>query len=268
MTINIVMSCSYDSKLLEYWPIVSKMWKNYNFNPILGITNNFTEKQGLYLSSFGKVYFFPRIENIKNETQGKIIKYFICNELNDNDIVIFLELNLLVLNVNWLSEMIANLDDSKNNIIFTWPEFKSEYLMGKVHYFKSLFNLNNSSYTNWLEFLIHSQDTDEDKEGIVFSEDFSEKGFLYNSIVRQDGLVNIKLIPRNDIFFISDNSYLMEKRTDWYHFKKLEIDSDYDILGSISLLKNLDYFRNILEILGLYKISEVESKRFKEFFYN
>ena len=33
MTINVVMSCSYDSKLLEYWPIVSKMWKNYNFNP-------------------------------------------------------------------------------------------------------------------------------------------------------------------------------------------------------------------------------------------
>ena len=58
-----------------------------------------------------------------------------------------------------------------------------------------------------------------------------------------------------------------KKRTDWYHFKKLEIDSDYDILGSIGY-KNLDYFRNILEILGLYKISEVESKKDLKIFYN
>ena len=262
------MSCSYDSKLLEYWPIVSKMWKNYNFNPILGLTNNFTEKQALYLSSFGKVYFFPRIENIKNETQGKIIKYFICNELKDNETVIFLELNLLELNIDWLSEMISNLNDEKNNIIFTWPEFKNEYLMGKVYYFKRLFNLNNLSYIEWIEYLVYCQDTDEDKEGILFSDDFSEKGFLYNSVVRQDGLVNIKLIPRNDIFFVSENSYLMEKRTDWYHLKKLEIDSDYDVLCSMSLIENIDYFKNILEVLGLYKTSEVECKRFKEFFYN
>ena len=256
------MSCSHDSKLLEYWPVISKMWKNYNFNPILGISNNFTNEQCIYLSNFGKVYFFPKISNLKNETQGKLIKYFICNELNNEDIAVFMDLNIFLLNNEWLSELIASLDDKDSNLIFTWPEFKSDYLMGKVKYFKKLFNLNNSQYVKWLENLIVNQTENEDKEGNILNEDFSEKSFLFNFIVKQDGLVKIKLMPRNDIFFINNESYVMEKRTDWCHWEKLEIDSDYDVIGGYNFFDNLKKYQNLLEVLNLYKLSEVEKKNF------
>ena len=40
MNYYVIMSCSSSSKLLGYWKYISKMWKIYNYTPVLGISGD------------------------------------------------------------------------------------------------------------------------------------------------------------------------------------------------------------------------------------
>ena len=246
MVINVIMSCSSSSKLLEYWPIVSKMWKNIGFNPILGILGDLTKNKFTYLSNYGKVYNFSNIKNIPKENQSKIIKYYICNLVNQDDIVILSELNVLLLKSDWLKSLIYKL---KDNIIIPWPELKSEYFMGKSEVLTKIFNRKKLDYNAWIESLVIESFNDPDKEGIITNINFSEEGFLFNTISKLDGTINIMLVGREDIYFTDENSYGMTKRTDWENWDKLSLDSDIDILGPIDLESNYDKMKTVFQVI-------------------
>ena len=254
MVINVIMSCSSSSKLLEYWPIVSKMWGKIGFNPILGILGDLTKSQLSYLNNYGTVYNFFKIKNIPEETQSKLIKYYICKLVNSEDIVIFSELNLLLLNRDWISSLVYKL---KDNVIIPWPELKSEYLMGKARLFVEIFNNKLLDYNSWIESLVIEGFNDSDKEGIITNIDFSEKGFLYNIVNRLDGAVNILLVGREDIFFTNENSYGMTKRTDWENWENLSLDSDIDIVGPVDLKANYDKMKTVFQVMGLSESSNI-----------
>lgn len=248
MVINVIMSCSSSSKLLQYWPIISKMWKKIGFNPILGILGYLTKSEQSYLNNYGIIYIFSKVRNIPDDTLSKLIKYYMCNLVNPDDIVIFTELNLLLIQSDWLNSLIYKL---KDNIIIPWPELKSEYFMGKSKVLTKLFNKKNLDYTAWIESLVIESFNDSDKEGIITNINFSEEGFLYNIVNRLNGEVNILLVGREDIFFTNENSYGMTKRTDWENWENLSLDSDIDILGPIDLEVNYDKMKTVFQVMEL-----------------
>ena len=193
---------------------------------------------------------FDSMKWLNHSIQSNITKYFIASSICSDDIVILSDLNVIPLKLEWLYSNIVKMGG--NEMIIPWPELKHLYLSSKASAIMRCFNHLNKDYGEWLSSMALVKSDDINGSIIGNEDNYSERGFLYNVFDRIDGLVNIKLIPREDVLFITKDSYGMTKQTDWAHWNLLSLDSDIDLIGPDNLDENYNDVKLVFDYLGVH----------------
>ena len=138
-----ILSSNSDSSYLDFWPIVSKLWKEkIGVEPILIYID---EKQDVELSEeYGKVFRWKYIKNIPISIQVLWIRYWFPT-LFPNKVSIISDIDMLPLSKHYFIDQIKNVSENKyvhiNPCIESYGRIPSCYHIALGRTFKKVLNL-------------------------------------------------------------------------------------------------------------------------------
>ena len=245
---NAIMSSDSNSLYLDFWPIVSKLWKKkFNITPILYYIDN---NHDIEISEeYGKVIKLKPIGDIPVYLQCLWVRYWAFTEY-PNDVNILSDIDMLPLSKEYFVEPIKNIDNTK--YVHLNPCFKTYGMLPSCYHvccgslFKEIVNLHDK-WEDSIEF-IHSLQIGSDPGGHLTGKTkwFTDERYSSNQVLtyQKSNPNNIVLIDRIG----GQNGHRID-RSDWvYDVTKLK-DEGYFDLHSIR-----PYDENQLEINKIVNI--------------
>lgn len=134
-----LVSSNSNPDYYEFWPIVSKLWKEYiGIEPILLFIGNEIPKE--LDEKYGKILLFKPIPGIPEATQSQFIRLWYTQFLDD--IVITSDIDMLPLSKPYFNHQIRHVGDDKFIILgFNQEGYNICYNVAKPETFKELLNL-------------------------------------------------------------------------------------------------------------------------------
>jgi len=185
----VLMGSTTDPFYLDFWPIVSKIWKEvFNITPILGLmTDKETE---LYESEYGYIKEFKTYGNINVGSQSQYVRMYLSKFLKGNCIIS--DIDIIPLSKQYfISDLIEYSDDdliimsSHHEQTRNINQYPMCYVVGNSKTFNNVFNTD----LEWDVFVKKVYESSDEKW-------FSDQVFLYNSI-KSYGFDNVKFPVRS-----------------------------------------------------------------------
>ena len=220
------MSSNDNPLYLDFWPIVSKLWKlKFNIEPVLLY---FGPNHNNISTEYGTVVNMEILDGIPISTQAQCSRLWYLGQLKDTDISITSDIDMLPLSKKYFIESIEPISNNKlvnlNPIVTNFIHLPMCYNIGSSLTFKKILNLDIS----WLDFmnrLIDWSKTTECKDyhgvGILWSLD---ETWSTNQIINYEkenkGSITLILRPNGVNGFRID-------RPNWRYNKSLLKDDYY-----------------------------------------
>ncbi len=117
-----IISSDDNSTYLDFWPVVSKLWKiKFDITPILIY---FGENADKISTEYGKVYNLPIVDNIPIATLAQCSRIWVAGQFGSS-VVITSDIDMLPLSPDYFIHNIADVDDDK--IIHLNPTVNETY---------------------------------------------------------------------------------------------------------------------------------------------
>lgn len=244
MKISYAIHSSDSSSLyLDFWPIVSEIWKQkFNVTPILIYIDNDLDK--IIDETYGKVIRLKPIENQPIHLQNQIVRFWFPIKYQ-NEVSIISDIDMLPISNEYFTKQIENLD-SKNYIhinpcVETYGRLPACYHIAKGEIFKKVLEIEE----DWNKFYFKVLN-----EGSIICNNnnlpiwFCDESYTSSKVLAKTHTEIIKLISREN----GQNGFRID-RSNWFYNKwLLNFDYYYD-LHSLRPLK--DYKNEINEIKDL-----------------
>jgi hypothetical protein len=105
-----VMSSNLNPMYLDFWPIISKTWKEvFNITPVLGLICN--EDSDFIEDEHGLVKKFKLIEGIDSSSQSQILRLYLTKQLEGN--IIISDIDIAPLSKEYFINQVKDFDVSK-----------------------------------------------------------------------------------------------------------------------------------------------------------
>jgi hypothetical protein len=196
------MSSDSNSLYLDFWPIVSKIWKKkFNITPILYYID---ENHNIEISEeFGKVIKLKPIDNIPVYLQCLWVRYWAFSEYPD-DINILSDIDMLPLSKEYFIDSIESVDSNMyvhlNPCIDTYGMLPSCYHVCSGKLFKEIVNIHDK-WEDSIKF-IHSLQIGSDPGGMLSGKHkwFTDERYSSEQVLnyQKNNPSKIKLIDRID----------------------------------------------------------------------
>ena len=244
MKISYAIHSSDSSSLyLDFWPIVSEIWKEkFNVTPILIYIDNDLDK--IIDETYGKVIRLKPIENQPIHLQNQIVRFWFPIKYQ-NEVSIISDIDMLPISNEYFTKQIEKFD-SKNYIhinpcVETYGRLPACYHIAKGEIFKEVLEIEE----DWNKFYFKVLN-----EGSIICNNnnlpiwFCDESYTSTKVLGKTHTEIIKLISREN----GQNGFRID-RSNWFYNKwLLNFDYYYD-LHSLRPLK--DYKNEINEIKNL-----------------
>lgn len=190
MKINYALMGSNENPLyLDFWPIVSKVWKEkFNIIPVLGLITN--EEESVINDENGIVVKLKHIEGYDSGLLSQLVRLFLPKYLNGNCITT--DIDMIPLSKKYFISDIEEYSDDDFLILSSHHphtirvnQYPMCYVVGNSKIFNDLFQLDN----DWESFI----------KKIPNNGWFSDQVFLYETI-KNNKEINFKYPERNGGF--------------------------------------------------------------------
>lgn len=228
------MGSTTDPDYLEFWPIVSKIWKKiFDIVPVLGLITNDVEIN--VNNEHGLVFNLPEINGYSNGYLSQFVRIYLPKFLNGNCIIS--DIDMIPLSKKYFIDDLENYSDDDFIIMSSHHpqtigtnQYPMCYVAGSDYIFNELFDLNST----WQEFI----------EKIPNCGWFSDQMHLYN-MVSTNKKINYKF-PYRKGDFINDRI----DRVSWsYDIKKLLLGEYVDCHSLRPYCEYKDEINKLINIL-------------------
>jgi hypothetical protein len=154
---NVIVSSTCDSYYLDFWPIVSRIWKvKFNYNPVLFLVHS--DKSVKVSEEYGKVIYFEPIRDIPLHIQAQCSRYWLpVTDLNATWMTS--DIDMLPISKQYFIDNLRHIPDDKfvNMNARGVGIFPCCYNVAKGSTFKEILDLPDSyeeylKQTRWWEF--------------------------------------------------------------------------------------------------------------------
>ena len=196
----VLVGSNNDPMYLDFWPIISKVWKNkFNVIPVLGLI---TDKEEIIHDEFGIIIKLRRIEGYSDGLLSQLVRLYLPKHLNGN--CIMSDIDMIPISEKYFIDGLKEYDDDDFIIMSSHHpqtvninQYPMCYVVGSDLNFKKLFNLND----DWETFV----------KKIPNQGWFTDQCHLFNMINKNQ---NIKYkFPLRDSDFVSDRIDI----TNWFY---------------------------------------------------
>jgi len=141
----VVMGSDTNPMYLDFWPLVSKMWKTvFNITPVLGLICS--EDSDFIQDEYGLVKKFKSISGVNEGLQSQIIRLYLPNILEGN--ILISDLDMLPLSKTYFVDNISSFDADKFYVLSSDnaecvanKEYPMCYNVGHSKMFKEILNV-------------------------------------------------------------------------------------------------------------------------------
>ena len=138
---------------LDFWPIVSKVWKDlFNITPVLGLIGN--DESEIYYGGNGLVVKLKSIDGIDDGLLSQLVRLYLPKFLNGNCIIS--DIDMIPLSKKYFIDNLKIYDDNDFIIMSSHHpqtininQYPMCYVVGNDKTFKKLFNLDD----DWVTFV-------------------------------------------------------------------------------------------------------------------
>lgn len=147
-----IMGSNENPMYLDFWPIVSKTWKEvFGITPVLGLICD--EDSDFYYDDYGLVKKFKKIDGIDTGLQSQIIRLYLTKLLKGN--IIISDIDMVPLSKWYFIDQVDSFEESKiyvmssdNHECNKNNEIPMCYNIADSQTFSNMLEINNS----WVEF--------------------------------------------------------------------------------------------------------------------
>jgi len=223
-----LMGSTNDPLYLDFWPVVSKVWKEvFNVTPVLGLICD--EDSELLEDDYGLIKKFKKSTICDESTQSQLIRLYLSRFLNGNCLIS--DIDMIPVSKKYFIDDLVEYEENDILVMSSHHpqtihtnQYPMCYVLGKSNNLNKLFKTELS----WDDFLISTNPNSW----------FSDQLFIYKS-VQEFGTENIKFPYRS---FENDRI----DRANWIYDKNLVTSGTY--IDS-HLLRPLKYYRGQIEVL-------------------
>ncbi len=141
------MGSNMNPLYLDFWPIVSKVWKEvFNITPVLGLIGD--EESEMYDDGNGLVIKLKSIDGVDNGLLSQLVRLYLPKFLEGNCIIS--DIDMIPLSKKYFIDDLKLYSDDDFIIMSSHhpqtiniKQYPMCYVVGNDKIFKSLFNLNN-----------------------------------------------------------------------------------------------------------------------------
>ena len=142
----VLVGSNNDPMYLDFWPIISKVWKNkFNVIPVLGLI---TDKEEIIHDEFGIIIKLRRIEGYSDGLLSQLVRLYLPKHLNGNCIIS--DIDMIPISEKYFIDGLKEYDDDDFIIMSSHHpqtvninQYPMCYVVGSDLNFKKLFNLND-----------------------------------------------------------------------------------------------------------------------------
>lgn len=147
-----IMGSNNDPTYLDFWPLVSKVWKKrFNITPVLGLIS---DKTKTYEDEYGIIFEFPKIEGYSDVFLSQLSRLFLPKFLNG--ISIISDIDIFPISKKYFIYDLYEYHDDEFIILSSHHpstsgtnQYPMCYVVGSDKNFKTIFNLED----NWETFI-------------------------------------------------------------------------------------------------------------------
>ena len=174
---------------LDFWPIVSKVWKDvFNITPVLGLIGD--EESEIYNDGNGLVVKLKSIDGIDDGLLSQLVRLYLPKYLNGNCIIT--DIDMIPLSKKYFIDDLKNYSDddfiimsSHHSQTINIKQYPMCYVAGNDETFNKLFTLND----DWISFI----------KKIPLQGWFTDQLYLYD-VINSNTKFNYKFPQRNGGF--------------------------------------------------------------------
>jgi hypothetical protein len=193
MKINyVLMGSTTDSLYFDFWPIVSKVWREvFNITPVLGLISD--EETNIYNDGNGLVIKLKSIEGFDDGLLSQLVRLYLPKFLEGNCIIS--DIDMIPLSKKYFIEDLNEYSDNDFIIMSSHHpqtidtnQYPMCYVVGNDKIFKELFTLDD----DWISFI----------KKIPHQGWFTDQIYLYNTINKNNHFTY--KFPQRDGGFVSN----------------------------------------------------------------
>lgn len=140
-----IVSSNLNSDYLDFWPLVSKVWKlKLNINSVLLLICDENKEED---SEFGKIIKIKKIDNIPEYLQAQWVRFWYLSTLKD-EIGIISDIDMFPISKKYFVDQIENISNDKyvhiNPCLDTYPNIPACYHISSGNLFKEIMKISDS----------------------------------------------------------------------------------------------------------------------------
>lgn len=142
----VILGSNKDSLYLDFWPIVSKIWKDkFNITPVLGLIDD--DESDIFESEYGLIKKFKSVSGVDTGLQSQIVRLYLPRYLDGTCLIS--DIDMFPMSKKYFSDAATHVNDN-NFVIYSsnHPQtiknkmFPMCYVAANSSTYKSIFDIN------------------------------------------------------------------------------------------------------------------------------